>query len=78
LVDRFIFYDRPNKAAVGDVLVLTKALGTQVAVNAYQWMCEKAPRYERIKDIVSERDIDELFEAATLQMAALNKRGSTY
>lgn len=29
---------RPDSAVPGDVLVLTKPLGTQVAVNAHQWM----------------------------------------
>ncbi|PVD24326.1 hypothetical protein C0Q70_14806 [Pomacea canaliculata] len=31
-------YIMPDNAVVGDVLVLTKPLGTQVAVNAYQWL----------------------------------------
>lgn len=29
---------RPDQAVDGDVLVLTKPLGTQVAVNAHQWI----------------------------------------
>lgn len=29
---------RPDQAVEGDVLVLTKPLGTQVAVNAHQWI----------------------------------------
>lgn len=29
---------RPDSAVPGDVLVLTKPLGTQVAVNAHQWL----------------------------------------
>lgn len=29
---------RPESAVAGDVLVLTKPLGTQIAVNAYQWL----------------------------------------
>ena len=28
---------RPDQAEAGDVLVLTKPLGTQIAVNAHQW-----------------------------------------
>ena len=31
---------RPNQAQEGDVLVLTKPLGTQIAVNAFQWLDE--------------------------------------
>ena len=38
-----IYYDipfpfRPENAIEGDVLVLTKPLGTQIAVNAHQWI----------------------------------------
>lgn len=29
---------RPDSAVPGDVLVLTKPLGTQVAVSAHQWL----------------------------------------
>ena len=31
---------RPDQAEAGDVLVLTKPVGTQIAVNAHQW-CEE-------------------------------------
>lgn len=34
----FFFFPRPDGAVPGDVLVLTKPLGTQVAVNAHQWL----------------------------------------
>lgn len=34
----FLCVIRPDSAVPGDVLVLTKPLGTQVAVNAHQWM----------------------------------------
>lgn len=34
----WIFFSRPDGAVPGDVLVLTKPLGTQVAVNAHQWL----------------------------------------
>ena len=30
----------PDQSVVGDVLVLTKPLGTQIAVNAHQWLDE--------------------------------------
>ena len=29
---------RPDGAVSGDVVVLTKPLGTQIAVNAHQWI----------------------------------------
>lgn len=34
---------RPDGAVPGDVLVLTKPLGTQVAVNAHQWLEQVRP-----------------------------------
>merc|ERR1719251_294239 len=37
----------PEGAKPGDVLLLTKALGTQVAVNAHQWLEEEGERCRR-------------------------------
>lgn len=34
----YVYVCRPDSAVPGDVLVLTKPLGTQVAVNAHQWL----------------------------------------
>jgi len=39
------FLLRPNGAEEGDVIVLTKPLGTQIAVNAHQWLEEVGTRY---------------------------------
>ena len=46
----------PDSAVVGDVLVLTKPLGTQVCVNAHQWL-DQPERWNRIKLVVSEEDV---------------------
>ena len=43
----------PDFAVVGDVLVLTKPLGTQVALNAHQWL-DQPERWNRMKLVVSE------------------------
>ena len=37
-INNLHFYYRPDQAQEGDVLVLTKPLGTQLAVNAHQWL----------------------------------------
>lgn len=29
---------RPDQAIIGDVIVLTKPIGTQIAVNSHQWL----------------------------------------
>ena len=35
---RILLHCRPDGAEAGDVLVLTKPLGTQAAVNTFQWL----------------------------------------
>ena len=56
-----IFYFSPDSAVVGDVLVLTKPLGTQVAVNAHQWL-DQPERWNRIKLVVSEEDVRKAYQ----------------
>lgn len=65
---------RPDNAVVGDVLVLTKPLGTQVAVNAYQWL-DQPERWNRIKLVVSEDDVRKAYQRAMFSMARLNRIG---
>lgn len=62
----------PDNAVVGDVLVLTKPLGTQVAVNAYQWL-DQPDRWNRIKLVVSEDDVRKAYHRAMNSMARLNR-----
>lgn len=45
----------PVNAVPGDVIVLTKPLGTQVAVNMYEWL-SKPQKWETIKDTISEEE----------------------
>ncbi len=59
----------------GDVLVLTKPLGTQVAVNAHQWL-DKPDRWDKIKDAISAADVRKAFFRATDSMARLNRVGA--
>ncbi len=47
---------RPENAKEGDVLILTKPLGTQVAVNAYEWLLSNPTNYEKIKDIITDEE----------------------
>jgi len=65
-------YILPDGAVVGDVLVLTKPLGTQVAVNAYQWL-DQPERWNRIKLVVSEDDVRKAYQRAMFSMARLNR-----
>ncbi|CAF4141423.1 unnamed protein product, partial [Rotaria magnacalcarata] len=64
----------PEHAVVGDVLVLTKPLGTQVAVNAHQWI-ENPDRWNRIKSVVTEDEVRKGYKRAMSSMARLNKTG---
>ena len=66
--------DRPDGAVVGDVLVLTKPLGTQVAVNAYQWL-DQPDRWNRIRLVVHEEDVRKSYQRAICSMARLNRTG---
>lgn len=63
----------PDQAVPGDVLVLTKPLGTQLAVNAYQWMLQKNQHWNRIKFIVTKEETENAYSIAMLNMARLNK-----
>ena len=70
-------YCRPDNAVVGDVLVMTKPLGTQVAVNAYQWL-DQPERWNRIKLVVTEDDVRKAYQRAMFSMARLNRTGQLY
>merc|ERR1712106_620859 len=66
----------PEGAKPGDVLLLTKALGTQVAVNAHQWLEEGGEMWNKIKDITSMEEVKAAYRATTLSMARLNLTGA--
>jgi selenide,water dikinase len=57
------------------VLVLTKPLGTQVAVNLWQWR-KKPERWQRVEHIVTEKDAEEGFLMASESMTRLNLNGA--
>lgn len=65
----------PVHAVPGDVLVLTKPLGTQVAVNAHQWLHMPA-KWTQIEDVISKDEVVCAYEAAMSSMARLNKNGA--
>jgi selenide,water dikinase len=65
----------PENAVPGDVLVLTKPLGTQVAVNAHQWL-DMPERWNRIKLVVSEEDVRKAYNRGMDSMARLNRNAA--
>ncbi|KAJ8400885.1 hypothetical protein AAFF_G00392390 [Aldrovandia affinis] len=62
----------PDSAVPGDVLVLTKPLGTQVAVNAHQWL-DMPEKWNKIKLVVSKEEVKQAYQEAMLNMATLNR-----
>ena len=69
----FILPFRPDKGEIGDVLLLTKPLGTQAAVNFHQWL--DSPEKMLLLDGFSERDIKKAYFRAMDSMARLNRTG---
>ncbi|ESO06545.1 hypothetical protein HELRODRAFT_184938 [Helobdella robusta] len=65
-------YIMPDNAMIGDVLVLTKPLGTLVAANAYQWL-DVNEKWNRIKLVVGEEDVRKAYQRAMFSMARLNR-----
>lgn len=70
-----LYLYRPDGAVAGDVLVLTKPLGTQIAVNAHQWL-EKPDRWAKISEVITEDQVKRGYERAMTSMARLNRNGN--
>lgn len=66
---------RPENSVVGDVLVLTKPLGTQVAVNVSQWRYNEE-KWTRISDFMTKDDAKRAYELAMTNMARLNRNAA--
>ncbi|CAG0926199.1 unnamed protein product, partial [Notodromas monacha] len=63
--------------SIGDLIVLTKPLGTQVAVNAFKWYCNPIhPKLPKLKEITSFEEVCEAYESATASMIRLNRIGA--
>lgn len=65
----------PDGAEIGDVLVLTKPLGTQIAVNAHQWL-DFPEKWARIKHVISKPDVRKAYRRAMDSMSRLNRTGA--
>lgn len=62
----------PDNSVAGDVLVLTKPLGSNVAVTIFNWM-DTAERWNKVKYYLSENDVRKAYARANDLMARLNK-----
>jgi len=65
----------PENAEVGDVLVLTKPMGNQVAVNVSQWRYNEE-KWAKISDLMTKDDAKRAYEFAMFNMARLNKNAA--
>lgn len=67
----------PNGAEPGDVLILTKPLGTQLATNAFIWLTEKSNEWEKLESSgMTSNEIEKTFQKAVESMTLLNKTGA--
>ena len=62
-----------DAAVPGDVLVLTKPLGTHVAATVYSWMDCAKDRLARVRNVISDEEIEKSFEKSVCVMMRLNK-----
>lgn len=67
-------FDRPDNAIEGDVLVLTKPLGTQIAVNLHQWLADDT-RWNNFSSILTKDEAEKAYQRAMSSMARLNQSG---
>lgn len=65
-------YSMPNNGKEGDVIILTKPLGTQVAVNLHEWLLEKNERWNKSLAFVNEEEAKTSYYLALELMAHLN------
>eukprot|EP01083_Nonionella_stella_P310073 1100340_1 len=63
---------RPEGALVGDVVVLTKPIGTQVAVNLKEWMRDEE-KFSEVSDIISTDEVNRAYKLAVGSMVRLNR-----
>ncbi|KAI8043429.1 hypothetical protein M5D96_004761 [Drosophila gunungcola] len=66
----------PSNAQPGDVLVLTKPLGGQMAMDAHLWQLNQNEKYTTLLSEFSDDDIRETFQIAVKSMTYLNKNAA--
>lgn len=71
--DEIVF---PTKAAAGDILILTKPLGVQLATNAPIWMAEDNENWKKLSQNLSVEDVQEAYQKAVKSMTTLNHIGA--
>lgn len=68
-------HPRPTGAQVGDILMLTKPLGTHYAVKAHRWLSNDDKR-EELLNVLSRPTVEGVYKKAAISMASLNINGN--
>jgi selenide,water dikinase len=63
----------PVNAEIGNLLILTKPLGTQVAVNLHQWFLLQNENWDNAKTIVDENSMKLAYRKSVDSMQRLNR-----
>lgn len=67
----------PVNAVVGDVLVLTKPLGTRIAVNLNEWLqLSDRTKWEKCAGVITEAQAREAYGKAVASMVRLNRNAA--
>jgi selenide,water dikinase len=66
---------RPVNAKDGDVIILTKPLGTQIAGNAHEWLYKEGMGH-RLDGVVTKEEILVAYDHACKSMSTLNKESA--
>lgn len=66
----------PSNAREGDVIVLTKPLGTHLATNAFIWMQEQNEKYKKLAERFTREDIGKTYRMALASMSYLNRNAA--
>lgn len=71
---------RPHGAAVGDILVLTKPIGTQVAANLWQWRGAVTPNgvrnWPKVENFITLETAAAVYDTAIESMTRLNRNAA--
>ena len=67
----------PNHAQPGDALILTKPLGTRLAINAMQWLKTNKQKRDKILVDSTESELVDAYYRAEQQMGTLSLVGAS-
>ena len=72
--DQFL---RPCRSRAGDLILLTKPLGTQIAVNLFEWLHSKPATLAKLDPRPSDSEVMRIYDQACGYMASLNRNAAS-